>query len=329
MKAVGTGRACSPARAMKHYDRSYKKLFSHPEMVIHLLLLIPEKWVQELEWASLQRVNPVLQGSRSRERQADMVWRVLHKGVWVYLLLEFQSTVDPHMPMRILACTALQYQEMVREGVLSPLGRLYPVLPAVLYTGPQPWNVPSKVQKMFKPVPDGMEKHVPHLRYLLLDAVRQGSRSGPTRGNLVNSLFCMEACRTPSELVEELGHLNLLLAKPGREELRKSFSSWLHEAYLPSRLGRRFPGIGEADIHEVRRMIELREDAWCLQWRDEGRQEGLRDLLLHQLRRKFGTVDKKAEQRVESASDQKLLDWGERLLGAATLEQVFEESGQP
>ena len=176
---------------MQHYDRSYKKLLSHPEMVVHLLRLIPEKWVGELEWESLQRINPVLQGSRSQERQADMVWRILWKGEWLYLLLEFQSTVDPHMPVRLLACTALQYQEMVREGLLSSNSKYPSVLSLVLYTGPRAWKVLLEIREMIGPVPEGMESYVPRHRHILLDATRHCSRSGTNRGNLVNALFCL------------------------------------------------------------------------------------------------------------------------------------------
>ena len=127
------------------------------------------------------------------------------------------------------------------------------------------------------------------------------------------------------DLVRELGHLNRLLAQPGRRELRRSFAAWLHQAYLPSRLGKRFPEIREADIEEVRKMIELREDAWCLQWEKEGKQQGLRSLLLRQLGCKFGRIDKGCKQKIEAASEERLLDWGERLLSAGTLKQVFGE----
>ena len=81
-------------------------------------------------------------------------------------------------------------------------------------------------------------------------------------------------------MLTELEHLNRLLDKPGREELGSSFADWLYQAYLPSRLGKRFPEFKEFDIEEVRKMIELREDAWCLQWKKEDFEEGKREGLL-------------------------------------------------
>ncbi|MEX1058175.1 MAG: Rpn family recombination-promoting nuclease/putative transposase [Natronospirillum sp.] len=55
--------------------------------------------------------------------------------LYVYLLLEFQSTVDPYMAVRIMTYLGLLYQYLVRQGELTPAGKLPPVLPVVLYNG--------------------------------------------------------------------------------------------------------------------------------------------------------------------------------------------------
>ena len=56
---------------------------------------------------------------------------------WLYVLvtLEFQSTVDSHMAVRMLTHTGLLYQDLIHGGELGPDGRLPPVLPIVLYNG--------------------------------------------------------------------------------------------------------------------------------------------------------------------------------------------------
>ncbi len=324
---------------MHNYDRAYKRLFAHPEMVIHLLRLIPEKWVEELEWGTLQRVNTVLVASLPLERRTDMVWRIRCRGQrhYLYLILEFQTRPDRHMPVRMLAYVVLLYQELIREGLL-PLGEQYsPVLPAVVYTGQRPWKVFQEIRKLIENRSTEIEKYLPCHRFLMLDAVRFSSRRGRIPDNLVSALFCLEACRSPSQMLEELKHLNHLLEKPGREELNRSFADWLYQAYLPSRLGKRFPEFEEFDIEKVSKMIELREDAWCLQWKKEGLQEGRREgrreghregqrfLLQRQLEHKFGKIGKVYGGRLESASAKQLLDWADRLLAAESLEQVFGE----
>ncbi len=51
------------------------------------------------------------------------------------LFLEFQSTPDPWMALRMLVYVGLLWQQLVREQRLMPDGRLPPVLPVVLYHG--------------------------------------------------------------------------------------------------------------------------------------------------------------------------------------------------
>ena len=59
--------------------------------------------------------------------------------------------------------------------------------------------------------------------------------------------------------------------------------------------------------------------------RREGKREGKRDMLLRQLRKKFGDVPQAIEQRVEHARPRELDSWADEVLVAATLEQVFAE----
>ena len=72
---------------------------------------------------------------------------------WLYLLLlvEFQSTDDPLMALRIHTYTGLLYQELARNGQLDADGhdgRLPAVLPLVLYNGDEPWESPLQMGEL-------------------------------------------------------------------------------------------------------------------------------------------------------------------------------------
>nr|VFJ63409.1 MAG: protein of unknown function (DUF4351) [Candidatus Kentron sp. DK] len=54
-----------------------------------------------------------------------------------------------------------------------------------------------------------------------------------------------------------------------------------------------------------------------------GRGEGEAALLLRQLRRKFGPLPPEREQRIRDACPQTLALWGDRVLEAHTLKEVF------
>ena len=119
---------------MSLHDRSYKNLFAHPQMVQDLLAgFVRQDWVADLDFTTLERLNGTYVSDDLRERADDMVWRIRHREEWiyVYLLLEFQSGVDPYMAVRLLTYVGLLYQDLIKTGKLEQQ-RLPPVLPLVL-----------------------------------------------------------------------------------------------------------------------------------------------------------------------------------------------------
>ncbi|MGC8779460.1 MAG: Rpn family recombination-promoting nuclease/putative transposase, partial [Anaerolineae bacterium] len=120
---------------MEH-DASYKSLFSHPEMVADLLRgFVPEPWVAQVDFGTLERVNASYVSDDLRVREDDLVWRMRLSGDWVYvyLLLEFQSTVDRFMAVRVMTYVGLLYQDLIRRREFTKDMRLPPVVPLVLY----------------------------------------------------------------------------------------------------------------------------------------------------------------------------------------------------
>ena len=62
---------------------------------------------------------------------------------------------------------------------------------------------------------------------------------------------------------------------------------------------------------------------WTRQWQEQGRRQGKSELLLRQAERKFGPLDGRDRARIELADADRLLCWGERLVAARSLEEVF------
>ena len=82
------------------HDSSYKLLFSHPEMIADLLRgYVRQPWVAQLDFTSLERADGHYVTADLREREDDLIWRVRwadgERWLYIYLLLEFQSTPDP------------------------------------------------------------------------------------------------------------------------------------------------------------------------------------------------------------------------------------------
>ena len=80
------------------HDHNYKLVFSHPEMVRDLLRgFVNEPWLAELDVDTLEKVSGSYVADDLRDREDDVIWRGQSHDRWLYLylLLEFQSTVDP------------------------------------------------------------------------------------------------------------------------------------------------------------------------------------------------------------------------------------------
>src|SRR5690349_19291393 len=105
--------ARAPYRArMAEHDHSYKLLFSHSEMVRDLLEgFVREDWLAQLDYSSLERVSGEYVTDDLRARADDVVWRARwgDRGRYVYVLIEFQSTVERYMAVRVLTYVGLLY----------------------------------------------------------------------------------------------------------------------------------------------------------------------------------------------------------------------------
>jgi predicted transposase YdaD len=82
-------------------------------------------------------------------------------------------------------------------------------------------------------------------------------------------------------------------------------------------------------LEEIETMLAENIDRWNRELlekgRQQGRQEGEARVVLRQLRLKFGPLEPAIEDRVRSADTDRLLEWGERVLTAQSLQDVFRD----
>jgi predicted transposase YdaD len=324
------------------HDHSYKLLFSHPEMIADLLRgYVRQPWVERLDFASLERADGHYVTADLREREDDLIWRVRWVGddddghwLYVYLLLEFQSTPDTFMALRVMTYLGLLYQDLAKAGHLGQDGRLPPVLPLVLYNGERPWRAATDIGELIASIPGGLDAFRPALRYLLLDESRHADDALPSTRNLVAGLFGLENSRTPDDVRRVLGQLLVWLAEPEQLSLRRHFAVWLKRVLLPSRMrGINFDQVN--DLQEIDNMLAERVKDWTRDWkeqgleegrkegREEGREEGERAVLARQLTRRFGPLDEATRQRLDAAGSVELERWADNILDAASLDAVF------
>ena len=154
-------------------DAAYKELFSHPRMVEDLLRgIVAPEWSAALDFTTLERLPAEYVSDDLRRRQGDLLWRVRFCDRWLYVLvlLEFQSSVDPYMALRLLVYTGLLYQDLLRRGALEQDEKLPPVLPIVFYNGRSRWMAALEASDLTAPASEALARYQPSQRYLLVDA---------------------------------------------------------------------------------------------------------------------------------------------------------------
>ena len=161
------------------HDESYKRFFAFPRMVEDLLRVVrvlppgddPTRWIDDLDFTTLEKLSAEYLGDDLRKRYGDLVWRVRFRGRWLHLLvlLEFQSTDDAEMALRILEYTVLLYRELVRNRALGPSGRCPAVVPVVVYNGDTRWQAAREVRDLIEPVEESVLAYQPSRRYILVD----------------------------------------------------------------------------------------------------------------------------------------------------------------
>ena len=218
-----------PKTSYQH-DAAYKNLFTDPEMVASLLRrFVPADIVAEMDFSSLEPFPADHIAEDRRERRNDIVWRVRLKESFCYLLflLEFQSREDWWMAVRILAYTALLWQDIIKADKLRAGDKLPPVFPLVLYNGGKAWKAPTDLRELLLPHRQSLNAYQPQQQYFLLDAGRVPEETLAGDSDLATLLIRFERAQNIGEIIHILTELCTLLPSSERLHLHRAFISWI------------------------------------------------------------------------------------------------------
>lgn len=257
----------------------------------------------------------------------------------MYLLLEFQSTVDPWMALRILVYTGLFYQDLIKSGEVRSGQKLPAVFPLVLYHGRSRWTAARDVSELIEWLPGSLKRYHPAQRYFLLEeaAVSEAHLSDPQ--NTVVNIIRLERSAVPADVRRAVSQLLACLPGPASASLRRAFVVWINRIVLRRLMpGQEVPDVNE--LQEIDTMLAETVEGWTQQWKEEGMQEGLQEglqqgrqegrkegesaLLQKQLERRFGPLPNWVNERLGQATSEQLETGGLDLLDAAGLDEVFK-----
>lgn len=296
------------------HDTAYKNLFSDPEMVVSLLRrFVPHDIVKEMDFSSLQPFPTNHITEDGREKRNDIVWKIKIKGSFCYLLflLEFQSHEDWWMAVRILAYTALLWQDVIKAEKLKPGTYLPPVFPMVLYNGSKRWTVPVSSGDLLSCNNTALEKYQPMQEYFLLDIGAISDKKLFESTDFASLLFRFEQSKSIDNIIQILHALCIVLPASERLHLHRSFISWLGGTIL------RKTQISESILHcntvqEAHAMLADIVPNWEKSFFDkgvsEGKIDGIKVALKESLEEKFGSVlPNEILSRIDSINESKKL----------------------
>jgi hypothetical protein len=317
------------------HDLSYRLFFAHRRMIQDLLReIVGERWVERIDFDSGERIDASFVSPKHESRESDVIWKFRRNDggepVFVYILLEFQSRPDPSMPVRLMGYESLFYQSLMASQPAAGWRKLPLVIPVVVYNGWEPWNVATDLGSLIGDLDPSAEIYRPQLRYRLVDEAAYPREDLAALNSPVADLFRIEKSRDWLEVRSSVHRLRQSIP-PTEDALRRAFETWLLKVILP-----RF-GLSQEDasadfsLEEIETMLAESIDRWNREIREEGRKEGRQEgrqegearLLLRLLRMKFGPLDPEIEEQVRSADADCLLEWGERILTAGSLQDVF------
>ena len=314
------------------HDSIVKALFANTEDAASALAsALPREIAELIDWGSLAHAKLNLVDQKLRELYSDVGFTARLGGhdIVIYVLLEHQSTHDARMPFRMLRYVVQIWEAVLRD---RPDAKRFPaVLPLVLHHGRLEWSSPTSLAELIdlpKELQELFGDHLPKFRFFLDDlsaaddvALRQRSLTTLMLAGLVLLKHAPKSTDVLSELASWIDvFIQISRAPNGLDALRLllEYISLTSDAE-PSNIAEFAKQIGrvaeDAYMTAAEKLVQQGEE--------RGRKIGQAELLLRLLSLRFGNLPEGVSERVQQASDTDLTRWAERVITAASLDEVF------
>ena len=218
---------------MNIHDSGYKKLFSNRTIFRQLIeTFVNQEWVHSLDFDTCEPLDKSFISEHYKETESDLIYKIqFHdREVYIYILIEFQSTVDPFMALRVLNYITNFYMDFLVNN--SGVNKLPAVFPIVLYNGAAPWTAPVNLSTLIEQTPPlgafGLD-----FQYFLIAENRYSQEALLNIRNIVSTLFLAESHYDLDVLEAEL--LNVFSAEADRQAV-SLFLNWFRQLAFHGRI---------------------------------------------------------------------------------------------
>jgi predicted transposase/invertase (TIGR01784 family) len=289
------------------YDRAYHQLFSNHILFKELLeSFVNESWVKSIDYNKLEKIDKTFISEKYEKTESDIIYKVIFdddKELYIYVLLEFQSSIDKFMPLRCLNYITGLYLELIKEKGKDIL--LPPIFPLVLYNGDDKWNHSVKINDFVKNN-NILGDYGINFQIYLLRENGYSLKELLEIGNIVSTLFIMEAHYDLEIIYEQVSRI---LDNKGITTELKLFLNYFHQMSINEK-------VEEIDYNKIEKMYKTKEEVNSMfltqirkekenirlegkaEGKIEGKIEGQKDVVLRLLNKKFKKLPKKLEAEI-------------------------------
>ena len=180
------------------HDKSYKDLFSNKETFLNLIQsFVSNTWENKLTKENLILVNKSYILSDYEEQESDIVYKANFNGndVFFYVLLEFQSSVDFRMPIRLLLYMIEIWRDILRNTELKEFKRktfrLPSIVPIVLYNGKKKWTAAKELKHAISNS-DVFGDNILNFKYEFIDINSYEKEELYNKQNISSAIFLLD-----------------------------------------------------------------------------------------------------------------------------------------
>jgi len=187
------------------HDRGYQLLFSNPILFRQLLeSFVNAPWVAQLDFDSCEKLNKSFISKEYEKRESDLIYKIRWRDQMAYIviLIEFQSTVQRFMAVRIWRYLAEFYTDWIETHQPHRHEKLPPVFPIMLYNGDSKWTAPDNIADLIENN-EQLGEFALQFKYLKIVENEFSVEQLLAIGNIVSTLFLAETHYDFDKLLDE------------------------------------------------------------------------------------------------------------------------------
>ncbi len=216
-------------------------------------------------------------------------------------MLEFQSSPDWTMPLRIANYVGQFYRGLLVRPEIRKLRRLPQVVPIVIYSGKGAWPAEEEVHELIDRTLPGLVPYGLHMRYLLVDTMRSPGLNRALH-NVADSMFRLQRAETLADGGTEVRLLQEWLAGEEWAGSQRVLTRWIMKVLVPAGWQREEALPEDAGLAKLSAMLEGEMRTWEDNFREaaeaqglaqgltQGLTQGRTEILVKMARHKFGEV---------------------------------------